>query len=374
MTSVSVDLGKRSYDIVIGENLLARAGELIAPHLKAKRVAIITDENVHALHGAALQSALSDFETHMIVRPAGESQKSFAGLEAVLESLFRAGFDRNDTVIAFGGGVIGDLTGFAASIYKRGCQFIQIPTTLLSQVDSSVGGKTAINNQFGKNLIGAFYQPQLVLADISVLKTLPQRELKAGYAEVVKYGLLGDRGFFDWLEVNGQQVLELEPEAIAHAVAVSCKTKARIVAADERERGERALLNLGHTFAHALEIEAGYSGDLLHGEAVSAGMEMAFDFSAAQGFCSKDEAAKVKSHLGTLGLTSITDVAPLLTDPAKLLDHMEQDKKNEGGALTLILARSIGDAFVQKSAPRDAILNYLTTLSERPNARSLSST
>ena len=368
MTSVSVDLGKRSYDIVIGENLLARAGELIAPHLKAKRVAIITDENVHALHGAALQSALSDFETHMIVRPAGESQKSFAGLEAVLESLFRAGFDRNDTVIAFGGGVIGDLTGFAASIYKRGCQFIQIPTTLLSQVDSSVGGKTAINNQFGKNLIGAFYQPQLVLADISVLKTLPQRELKAGYAEVVKYGLLGDRGFFDWLEVNGQQVLELEPEAIAHAVAVSCKTKARIVAADERERGERALLNLGHTFAHALEIEAGYSGDLLHGEAVSAGMEMAFDFSAAQGFCSKDEAAKVKSHLGTLGLTSITDVAPLLTDPAKLLDHMEQDKKNEGGALTLILARSIGDAFVQKSAPRDAILNYLTTLSERPNA------
>ena len=200
INNVTVDLGERRYDIVIGENLLGRAGEFLAPHLKAKRVAIITDENVHALHGAALQSALSDYETHMIVRPAGESQKSFAGLEAVLESLFRAGFDRNDTIVAFGGGVIGDLTGFAASIYKRGCQFIQIPTTLLSQVDSSVGGKTAINNQFGKNLIGAFYQPKLVLADTTVLKTLPQRELKAGYAEVVKYGLLGDRDFFEWLD------------------------------------------------------------------------------------------------------------------------------------------------------------------------------
>lgn len=368
MSHVTVDLGERSYDIIIGEDLIARADEYLAPHLKAKRVAIVTDENVHALHGAALQAALSEYETHMIVRPAGESQKSFAGLEAVLESLFRAGFDRNDTVIAFGGGVIGDLTGFAASIYKRGCQFIQIPTTLLSQVDSSVGGKTAINNQFGKNLIGAFYQPKLVLADTSVLKTLPARELKAGYAEVVKYGLLGDRAFFDWLDVNGQDVLDLKAEAIAHAVAISCKTKARIVAADERERGERALLNLGHTFAHALEIEAGYSGDLLHGEAVSAGMEMAFEFSAAQGLCPASDAAKVKSHFKTLGLTSIADVAPLLKDAGKLLAHMDQDKKNEGGTLTLILARAIGDAFVQKSAPRGAVLNYLTTLSEKANA------
>lgn len=368
MSTVAVDLGERSYDIVIGENLLARADEYLAPHLKAKRVAIVTDENVHALHGAILQDALSDYETHIIVRPAGEDQKSFAGLDAVLESLFRAGFDRNDTVIAFGGGVIGDLTGFAASIYKRGCQFIQIPTTLLSQVDSSVGGKTAINNQYGKNLIGAFYQPKLVLADTSVLKTLPQRELKAGYAEVVKYGLLGDRDFFGWLEANGQDVLNLKPKAIAHAVAVSCKTKARIVAADERERGERALLNLGHTFAHALEIEAGYSGDLLHGEAVSAGMEMAFEFSAARGLCSEDDAASVKAHFGALHLTSIKDVAPLLKKPKTLLAHMDQDKKNEGGALTLILARSIGDAFVQKAAPRNAVLDYLTTLSEKVNA------
>lgn len=368
MTTVKVDLGDRSYDIVIGENLLSRAGAFLAPHLKAKRVAIVTDENIHALHGAALEAALSDYKTHMIIRPSGESQKSFEGLQTVLGALFEAGFDRNDTVVAFGGGVIGDLTGFAASIYKRGCQFVQIPTTLLSQVDSSVGGKTAINNTYGKNLIGAFYQPKLVLADTSVLKTLPGRELKAGYAEVVKYGLLGDREFFDWLDANGQDVLALKPEAIAHAVAVSCKTKARIVAADERERGERALLNLGHTFAHALEIEAGYSGDLLHGEAVSAGMEMAFEFSAAQGLCSQGDVAKVKSHFNKLGLTSIKDVASLLKDADKLLFHMDQDKKNEGGALTLILTRSIGDAFVQKSAPREAVFNYLTTLSDKANA------
>ena len=364
MTIVSVDLGPRSYDIIIGESLLADVGKLLNPHLKAKRVAVVTDENVYGLHGKVLEAALSDFETHMIVRPAGESQKSFDGLQAVLDALFKAGFDRNDTVIAFGGGVIGDLTGFAASVFKRGCQFIQIPTTLLSQVDSSVGGKTAINNEYGKNLIGAFYQPKLVLADTSVLKTLPERELKAGYAEVVKYGLLGDRDFFDWLDENGQDVLGLNPEAIAHAVAVSCKTKARIVAADERERGERALLNLGHTFAHALEIEAGYSGGLLHGEAVSAGMEMAFEFSADQGLASQEDVAKVKTHLSHLKLTTIKDVMPLLTDAQKLLSHMDQDKKNEGGALTLILTKAIGEAFVQKSAPRDAVLNYLTQLSK----------
>ncbi len=368
MTTVTVDLGPRSYDIVIGDDVLARAGELIAPHLKAPRLAVVTDENVNALHGKALRAALSDYETHMIIRPAGESQKSFDGLQAVLDGLFSAGFDRNDTVIAFGGGVIGDLTGFAASIYKRGCQFIQIPTTLLAQVDSSVGGKTAINTQYGKNLIGAFYQPKLVLADISVLKTLPKRELKAGYAEVVKYGLLGDREFFDWLDKNGKDVLALNAEAIIRAISVSCKTKARIVAADERERGERALLNLGHTFAHALELEAGYSGDLLHGEAVSAGMEMAFEFSAVQGLCAAEDVAKVKSHFAKAGLTSIADVAPLLKSSKNLLAHMGQDKKNEGGALTLILAAAIGEAFVQKNAPRDTLSNYLKSLSKASNA------
>jgi len=219
MTTVSVDLGPRGYDIVIGEDLLPKAGDYLAPHLKAKRVAIVTDENVYGLHGKTLEAALSDYETHMIICPAGENQKSFDGLQAVLNALFKAGFDRNDTVVAFGGGVIGDLTGFAASVFKRGCQFIQIPTTLLSQVDSSVGGKTAINNEYGKNLIGAFYQPKLVLADTSVLKTLPERELKAGYAEVVKYGLLGDSGFFNWLDENGQDVLDLKTDAIAQAVA-----------------------------------------------------------------------------------------------------------------------------------------------------------
>ena len=364
MSTVSVDLGPRSYDIVIGEDIITKTHQYLKPHLKAKRVAIVTDETVHSLHGRTLETALAGLETHLIIRPPGENQKSFDGLQAVLDGLFQAGFDRNDTVIAFGGGVIGDLTGFAASVFKRGCQFIQIPTTLLSQVDSSVGGKTAINNEYGKNLIGAFYQPKLVLADTSVLKTLPARELKAGYAEVVKYGLLGDSGFFNWLEENGQNALDLNPEAIAYAIAVSCETKARIVAADERERGERALLNLGHSFAHALEIEAGYSGDLLHGEAVSAGMEMAFDFSAAQGLCSPVDAAKVKSHFNKLGLTSINDIASLLSNANTLLAHMDQDKKNEGGALTLILARAIGDAFVQKSAPRQAVLNYLTQLSQ----------
>ena len=301
----------------------------------------------------------------MIIRPAGEAQKSFDGLQAVLGGLFEAEFDRRDTVIAFGGGVIGDLTGFAASIFKRGCQFIQIPTTLLAQVDSSVGGKTAINNTYGKNLIGAFYQPKLVLADTSVLRTLPLRELKAGYAEVVKYGLLGDRSFFDWLEVNGKDVLALEPAAIAQAVATSCQTKARIVGEDEQERGVRALLNLGHTFGHALELEAGYSGDLLHGEAVSAGMEMAFEFSAAQGFCTQADVDALKAHWKAAELIGIKDVSYLLKDGDKLAAHMDQDKKNEGGALTLILARAIGQAFVQKSASRQDVLDYLRTLEER---------
>ena len=369
MTTVTVELGLRSYDIIIGENLLSKASEYIKPHLKAKRVAIVTDETVYGLHGKTLEAALADFDTHMIVRPAGENQKSFDGLQSVLNPLFEAGFDRNDTIIAFGGGVIGDLTGFAASIFKRGCHFIQIPTTLLSQVDSSVGGKTAINNEYGKNLIGAFYQPKLVLADTSVLKTLPERELKAGYAEVVKYGLLGDSGFFNWLDANGPDVLALKANTIDYAIAVSCQTKARIVAADERERGERALLNLGHTFAHALEIEAGYSGDLLHGEAVSAGMEMAFEFSAAQGLCEAEDAAKVKAHFAKLGLTSIEDIAPLLKDARTLLAHMDQDKKNEGGALTLILARAIGGAFLQKDAPREAVLNYLTQLSKNASPK-----
>ncbi len=363
---VSVNLDARSYDILIGTGLLSQAGALIKPLLKKNRVAIITDSTVMKLQGETLKSGLEEagITPHFIIRPPGEAQKGFEGLQAVLDALFDLAFDRQDMVIAFGGGVIGDLTGFAASIYKRGCPFIQIPTTLLAQVDSSVGGKTAINSRYGKNLIGAFYQPRLVLADNDVLKTLKTREIKAGYAEVLKYGLLGDVDFFNWLDENGADVLRLKPEALTHAVSVSCQTKARIVAADELERGQRALLNLGHSFGHALELEAGYSGDLLHGEAVSAGMLMAFEFSAAQGLCPQADVTRLNRHLGAHALTRPSDLPKLIGVPERLISHMDQDKKNEGGTLTLILARKIGESFVKKQAPRADVHAYLTHLAK----------
>ncbi len=364
-SKVRVDLGPRSYDIIIGDDTLRRAGMLIKPHLNAPRIAVITDENVMALHGQTLKKAFEteQIEAHFIVRPEGESQKNFTPLQEILDHLLALSFDRKDTVIAFGGGVIGDLTGFAASIFKRGCQFIQIPTTLLAQVDSSVGGKTAINTRHGKNLIGAFYQPKAVLADISVLSTLPERELKAGYAEVLKYGLLGDADFFEWLEDNGDKVLKGKSVATAYAVSLSCQTKARIVAEDEFENGRRALLNLGHTFGHALELEAGYGGDLLHGEAVSAGMLMAFEYSAAQGLCAEADAKRLAQHLTKMKMCRPQDIPHLFKNPETLLSHMGQDKKNEGGALTLILAKSIGNAFVQKAVSSATILEYLTQVS-----------
>jgi len=365
--TVPVDLGERSYDILAGSGLLTRAGDIIAPLLSAKRTVIVTDETVHGLHGQALSDSLTAAGiTHrFIIRPAGEAQKSFETLQTVLDGFFEAGLSRSDVVIAFGGGVIGDLTGFAASIFKRGCSFIQIPTTLLAQVDSSVGGKTAINNRFGKNLVGAFHQPRLVLADIDVLKTLPPRELKAGYAEIVKYGLLGDLDFFDWLEINGADVLALDPKTTAQAIASSCQAKAKIVAEDEYEAGRRALLNLGHTFGHALELEAGYDGDLLHGEAVSIGMIMAFEFSHADGLCPKQDVIRMEAHMKTMNMPLIHDVERLFKDPAKLLAHMGQDKKNEGDHLTLILARKIGESFVEKRANRKAVGDYLSALSKR---------
>jgi len=274
-----------------------------------------------------------------------------------------AGFNRSDLVIAFGGGVIGDLAGFTASIFKRGMPFIQVPTTLLAQVDSSVGGKTAINNKFGKNLIGAFYQPRAVITDTDLLSTLPARELKAGYAEVLKYGLLGDAVFFGELEAGlGVDILALKPEALSRAIYVSCKTKAKIVAQDEREGGVRALLNLGHTFGHALELEAGYDGDLLHGEAVSAGMEMAFHFAAAQGLCPQVDAERVSAHLAATAMPRISDMGHLFTDPSALLRHMGQDKKNEGEHLTLILPRAIGDTYIEARADKGAVLGFLTQL------------
>lgn len=365
--TVPVDLGERSYDILTGAGLLPRAGDLIAPFIPARRTVIVTDETVYGLHGQTLADSLTAAGiTHsFIIRPAGEAQKSFETLQIVLDGFFEAGLSRKDVVIAFGGGVIGDLTGFAASVFKRGCDFIQIPTTLLAQVDSSVGGKTAINNKYGKNLVGAFHQPKLVLADIDVLRTLAPRELKAGYAEVVKYGLLGDQKFFDWLEVNAAGVLALDETITAEAIATSCKTKARIVSEDEFEGGRRALLNLGHTFGHALELEAGYDGDLLHGEAVSIGMAMAFEFSHAQGLCTAQDVTRLDAHMAALNMPQIKDVAHLFHDPDKLLAHMGQDKKNEGAHLTLILARRIGESFIDKRANRAAVGAYLASTANK---------
>jgi len=366
--TVTVDLGARSYDIVIGSGVLSQLGARLKAITTSDRVAVVTDENVHALHGAAIADALSDFRTHMIVRPAGEAQKSMAGLDAVLDSLFRAGFDRSDTVLAFGGGVMGDLSGFAASVYKRGANFVQVPTTLLAQVDSSVGGKTAINNAYGKNLVGAFYQPRLVLIDTDLLATLPERQVKAGYAEVVKYGLIDRPDFFETLDGGhnaglGGRVLALEPDALREAISISCSSKADVVAQDEREGGRRALLNLGHTFAHALELTAGYDGDLLHGEAVSAGMDMAFEFSARLGLCPPDQAARVHDHLARLGMPTRADMGRFLSDPDALLSHMRQDKKNEGGRITLILVRGIGQSFIEKTVPEADLLSYLKDIS-----------
>lgn len=360
--TVRVDLGARSYDILIGADLLGGAGATCAPIIDGGKVAIITDDIVGPLYLEALQSSLEAKGTHChaITLPAGESTKSFTHLQAILDELLSAGFERGDTLIALGGGVIGDLTGFAASILKRGCKFIQIPTTLLAQVDSSVGGKTAINAPQGKNLIGAFYQPRLVLADISVLSTLPARQIKAGYAEVVKYGLLGDLEFFEWLESRGQDVLALDDAAITRAVATSCQMKANIVADDERERGQRALLNLGHSFGHAFEALAQYKPDLLHGEAVSAGMAMAFDYSAARGLCTTEDAKRVKAHFAALGLTGWADLPDRVTRRRdKLLPAMMQDKKNERGEITLILTRAIGAAFVRKGEDAEILNNFL---------------
>ena len=361
--TVRVDLGPRSYDIRIRAGALSVLGEALRGIGSSDRVAVVTDETVHALHGPAIAEALSDYRTHLIVRPEGEAQKSMEGLDAVLESLFRAGFDRSDTVLAFGGGVIGDLAGFAASVFKRGARFVQVPTTLLAQVDSSVGGKTAINNAFGKNLVGAFHQPSLVLIDTDLLGTLPERQVKAGYAEIVKYGLIDHPDFFAELDAGlGARVLALEPDALASAIATSCSAKADVVSRDEREGGVRALLNLGHTFAHALELEAGYGGALLHGEAVSAGLDMAFEFAARTGLCAQTDAERVRAHLAGLSMPTRPDMHPFLHDVDALMRHMGQDKKNVGGRITLILPHAIGDARIHRGVDETALRDYLTDI------------
>ncbi|MEZ5892845.1 MAG: 3-dehydroquinate synthase [Parvularculaceae bacterium] len=349
---VRVPLGPRSYDIHIGKDMLEQAGDLIAPLLKRPRVAIVTDEHVNAAQGARLQKGLAaaSIKSDVIALKPGEATKSFAQLEMLTGRLLDLGVERDDLVIAFGGGVIGDLTGFACSILRRGCRFAQIPTTLLAQVDSAVGGKTAINAPQGKNLIGAFHQPAIVIADIGALSTLPPRELRAGYAEVIKYGLICDAPFFDWLERNGGALLKGDADARIRAVKTSCEIKARIVGADEEERGERALLNLGHTFGHAFEAYFGYSDKLLHGEGVALGMALAFEYSARLGLCSAADAARVGACLKQAGLpASITDLAKT-PDAQTLGDYMMQDKKVQQGRLTLILARGVGKAFVKKDA------------------------
>ncbi len=359
---LTVELGERSYDILVGENLLAKASEFLEPVLRRGRVVVVTDENVADLHLPTLQQSLdaAGIVHDSITLPPGEGSKNFATLQSLLDQLLALRIERNDTIIALGGGVIGDLTGFAAAILRRGIACIQIPTTLLSQVDSSVGGKTGINTDYGKNLVGAFHQPRLVLADVSLLASLPRRELLAGYAEIVKYGLLGDASFFGWLEKNSDSLLSGDVAALTHAVLSSCRAKADIVAQDEREGGIRALLNLGHTFGHAFEAEAGYGGSLLHGEGVAIGMVQAFRLSAALGFCSLVEANRVAAHLEKVGLPTTPRQAGLNhAAPEILINHMQQDKKVEDGKLTFILVRTIGEAFISQDVSLDDLKRLL---------------
>ncbi|MHB8529774.1 MAG: 3-dehydroquinate synthase [Caulobacteraceae bacterium] len=352
----------RSYEVVIGSGLLAEAGERLRPFLRRPRAAVVTDETVHRLHGERLAGGLemAGIETRSVVIAPGEETKSFAGLADLADRMLALELDRNDLVVAFGGGVVGDLAGFAAAIFKRGVDFVQIPTTLLAQVDSSVGGKTAIDTARGKNLIGAFHQPRLVLADLSLLATLPRRQVACGYAEILKCALLGDAEFFAWLESHGAAVLSLDEEPLSHAVATAVAMKARIVANDEREAGERALLNLGHTFAHALEVETGYGQGLEHGEAVGLGCALAFRFSATLGLCPEDDAHRVAAAVTAAGLPSrLADIAGHRCRAGALVGRMTQDKKASAGALNLVLVRRIGEAFLAKDVERTAIEAFL---------------
>ena len=365
-TTVEVSLGERSYDIVIGRGVLASLGTRVAALRPGAKTVIITDENVARHHLTAAETALgrAGVATSRVVVPAGEASKSFRVFEQVCEAIIASRIERGDLAIALGGGVIGDLAGFAASVVRRGLDYVQVPTTLLAQVDSSVGGKTAINSAYGKNLIGAFHQPILVVADTAVLDTLPEREFRAGYAEVAKYGLLGDAAFFSWLEANWREVFaggnSSKSFAREHAIAMSCRAKAAIVARDERETGERALLNLGHTFGHALEAACGFSDRLLHGEAVAAGMALAFAFSARQGLLPEAEADRAIRHLAQVGLpTALGDIAGTLPAVDGLMDLIAQDKKVKRGALTFILVRGIGAAFIETGVDPGAVRAFL---------------
>ena len=362
VTRVPVDLGGRSYDILIGGGLIERAGAEIAALTPGARAAVVTDENVAAAHLERLLRSLeaSGIAAAPVIIAPGEKSKSFSQLEHVVDAILAAKLERGDVVIAFGGGVIGDLTGFAAGIVRRGMNFVQIPTSLLAQVDSSVGGKTGINSKRGKNLIGVFYQPRLVLADTGVLDTLPIREFRAGYAEVAKYGLIDQPDFFAWLENNWRDVFA-GGAARAHAIAQSCRAKADVVARDEHETGDRALLNLGHTFGHALEGATEYdSARLVHGEGVAIGMCLAHRFSARMNLASPDDAARVAAHLRAVGLpTRIGDIPGNLPPAEKLMDYVAQDKKVKRGALTFILTRGVGQSFIANDVPGAEVLSFL---------------
>ncbi|MCH9809047.1 MAG: 3-dehydroquinate synthase [Alphaproteobacteria bacterium] len=363
--NVKIDLPGREYEILIARGLLSNAGRLVATHLGKGRCGIVTDENVAGFHLPELEAALKAEGRHKgsIVLPAGETTKCFAQLEKLSEGLLEMGLERGDFVVAFGGGVIGDLAGFAASILRRGIRLVQIPTSLLAQVDSSVGGKTGINTPQGKNLIGTFHQPNLVIADIDVLKTLPEREMRAGYAEVAKYGLLGDAGFFSWLEQNWPAVFAHDTAALSKVIETSVRAKAKVVIADEMEAGVRGLLNLGHTFGHALEASTGFSSRLLHGEGVAIGMALAFQFSQRTGLCPPGTAQRVEHHLAQTGLpTKITDIdgPPLNAD--ELVRHMGQDKKVRDGRMTFVLARDIGEAFLTQDVDVEAVRKMLAEM------------
>ena len=360
MHTVRVTLGERSYDIQVGPDLLRYAGATIKPLLPQPRVFVVTDSHVARHHLATLEASLDAAKIGYAVEvlPPGEGTKDFAHLEGLLDAMQEAGCERGTSVIAFGGGVVGDLAGFAASIYLRGVPYIQMPTTLLAQVDSSVGGKTAVDTRWGKNMVGSFYQPRLVLADIDLLATLPARELRAGYAEVVKYGLIDDYEFFFWLESNGAALLAGDKAALSHAVYQSCLAKARIVGEDERETGgRRALLNLGHTFAHALEAEAGFGDLLLHGEAVSIGLVLAFALSVRTGRCPPGDLARVRRHLEAMGLPVVPPPLPdRAWNPDSVVAKMASDKKVKDGRVTFIVAGGIGQASVARDvAPGDAL-------------------
>ncbi len=363
MDRVHVPLGDRAYDVVIGRGLMAQAGALIAPLAGRRPVAILTEDRVAPLHLAQFQAGLAanGINSFAHTLPAGEGTKGWAGLQEAVEWLLDRRVERRDIVVALGGGVIGDLVGFASAILRRGVRFVQVPTSLLAQVDSSVGGKTGINTRHGKNLVGAFHQPSLVLADIDVLSTLPARDFLAGYGEVVKYGLLGDAAFFDWLETRAPAMAAGDMEARHHAVRRSVQMKAEIVARDETEQGDRALLNLGHTFCHALEAATGYSDRLLHGEGVAIGCALAFDLSARMGLCAQETPSRVRAHLRAMGMrVDLADISGDLPDADALVALMAQDKKVQDGRLRFILARGIGQAFVSDDVPAPVLHTLLT--------------